>query len=247
MSASDLACDLARSRPSGVSGPNDPWLHDFRPHERGAVIALAGSANGILVAVNAEKYARADPALQAIANANLAYPDGMGAVLALRRLGVRARRIAGADLWLRLVEQHARDRSFYLVGAKGPVIEAVARKLRQRYPGIELRFRHGYLEPGDVERLYDEFHALRPQIVLVGMGSPQQEILMSRLYSAHPALYMGIGGSFDVFVGRKPRAPKPIQRIGLEWAYQFAREPRRLRRLPAYLKFAFLLAAGRLQ
>ena len=70
---------------------------------------------------------------------------------------------------------------------------------------------------------------------------------MSALYEAHPALYMGVGGSFDVYAGRKPRAPVVVQRIGLEWAYQFVREPRRLHRLPAYLKFGALLAFGRIR
>jgi exopolysaccharide biosynthesis WecB/TagA/CpsF family protein len=57
---------------------------------------------------------------------------------------------------------------------------------------------------------------------------------------------MGLGGSFDVFVGEKPRAPRWLQSIGLEWAYQFARTPRRLVRLPSYLRFAWLLALGRI-
>ncbi len=219
----------------------------FAPPSEPALVELAGSADGLLVAVNAEKFARADARLKDIANRNLAYPDGMGAVLALRRLGVKAPRIAGADLWKGIVATYAGKRRFYLMGAAPEVINQVATRLREQHPGLDLRQRDGYLQPGDVERLYDEFASFRPEIVLVGMGSPRQEILMDKLFAAHPALYMGLGGSFDVFVGRKPRAPRAVQAIGLEWAYQFVREPRRLRRLPAYLKFGALLALGRIR
>ena len=217
----------------------------FAPPKASALVSLAATEGGLLIAVNAEKLARADPRLREVVNANLGYPDGMGAVLALRRLGVPARRVAGADLWRRLVARHATDRRFFLIGGEQTVIEAVVERLRREHPGIDLRFRNGFLQPGDRERLYDELKAYRPEIVLVGMGSPRQELLMSQLYAAHPATYMGLGGSFDVFVGRKPRAPRVLQATGLEWAYQFVREPRRLHRLPAYLKFAWLLALGR--
>lgn len=218
----------------------------FAPRTSG-LVELAGEVPGLLVAVNAEKLAHGNRRLQAVGNTNLAYPDGMGAVLALRRLGVQAERIAGADLWQRIVDRYAGAKRIYLLGARRPVIEAVAAALRARYPAIALGFRDGYLNPGDVEELIREFQATKPELVFVGMGSPRQELLMSRLYEAHPALYMGVGGSFDVFVGQKPRAPRWMQRIGMEWAYQFVREPRRLHRLPAYLKFGVLLAFGRIR
>jgi len=212
-----------------------------------AIVSLADQADGLLIAVNAEKLARADQVLRRIVNANVGYPDGMGAVLALRRLGLRSDRVAGADLWVRLVREYATTRRFHLIGSTPEVIQAVASKLRADYPGIDLRFRDGYLDPEQVDRLTEEFTTTRPEVVLVGMGSPRQEVLMERLFKAHPALYMGLGGSFDVYVGRKPRAPLVVQTVGLEWAYQFVRAPRRLHRLPAYLKFAMLLALGRLE
>lgn len=219
----------------------------FAPDSESALVSLAGECSGLLIAVNAEKFANADHSLQAVANANLAYPDGMGAVLALRRLGLPAVRIAGADLWQRIIERYAGERRIYLIGARQFVIEAVAAELRNRHPQAELEFRDGFLKPGDVEELIAALQTAKPELVFVGMGSPRQEVLMSRLYEAHPALYMGVGGSFDVFVGQKPRAPRWMQRIGLEWAYQFVREPRRLHRLPAYLKFGVLLALGRIR
>jgi UDP-N-acetyl-D-mannosaminouronate:lipid I N-acetyl-D-mannosaminouronosyltransferase len=232
----------ARSFPFGV-------FHGFTlfaPPDSESLIGLAASASGILVAVNAEKLANAHPSVVSCVNANLGYPDGMGAVLLLRRIGIRAPRIAGADLWLQLVSRLSADRRFFLIGGTRPVIEATAGRLRGEHPGMELAYRDGYLTADDVERLKEELAQRRPDVVLVGMGSPRQELLMDELYDSHPALYMGLGGSFDVFVGRKQRAPGWVQRIGLEWAYQFVRNPRRLHRLPSYLKFAWMLGSGRI-
>ena len=218
----------------------------FAPASAQALVEVGGSAPGILVALNAEKLGRADLRLRGIANAHVAYPDGAGAVLALARKGVRAPRLAGTELWLRLVERYAGQRRFYLVGSTREVVARTAAQLTEQYPSLDVAYRDGFLSPGDADRLCDELVRFDPGVVLVAMGSPRQEILMDRLFQAHPALYMGLGGSFDVYVGMKPRAPRWMQSAGLEWAYQFVRNPRRLPRLPAYLKFAWLLAMGRI-
>ncbi|MCV0384736.1 MAG: WecB/TagA/CpsF family glycosyltransferase [Erythrobacter sp.] len=211
------------------------------------LVELVGRSPGILVAMNAEKLATGDPRIVAIANANLAYPDGMGAVLALKRNGLNARRVAGADLWLDLVARYASTKRFYLVGGTSEVIEETARRLRASYPDLRLQYRSGYFSADETGQMIENVRTTRSDIVLVATGSPQQELLMADLYAAHPAAYVGLGGSFDVFVGKKPRAPRWIRSAGLEWAYQFARNPSRLHRLPAYLKFAILLAAGRVR
>ena len=218
----------------------------FAPANERSLVELAGSAHGILVALNAEKLSRADFSLQQIVNANVGYPDGAGAVLALARKGVRSPRLAGADLWLHLVERYAGTHRFYLVGATSTVVSSTAAKLATQFPGLMVEYRDGFLGPGDAERLVKSLERFQADIVLVAMGSPRQEILMERLLRGHPALYVGLGGSFDVYTGMKARAPRWLQAAGFEWAYQFLRSPRRLPRLPAYLKFAWLLALGRI-
>jgi UDP-N-acetyl-D-mannosaminouronate:lipid I N-acetyl-D-mannosaminouronosyltransferase len=205
---------------------------------------LEGSA-GILLAINAEKVANADPLIVDLSARHLGYPDGIGAVLALRRRGVAATRMPGADLWLTILRRYAAERSFFLIGGAEEVIQAVAKRLLRQYPGMRLRSRNGYLSNADVQALATEIGDWRPDFVFVAMGSPRQEILMDRLFSEHPAVYMGLGGSFDIYAGRKPRAPRWTQRIGMEWAYRLLREPVRLRRLPTYLRFAAMLATGR--
>jgi UDP-N-acetyl-D-mannosaminouronate:lipid I N-acetyl-D-mannosaminouronosyltransferase len=196
--------------------------------------------------VNAVKVADADPIIIALTATHLGYPDGIGAVLALRRLGIPATRLPGADLWLRILERYAGERSFYLVGGTEEVTRIVAEKLVLTYPGIELWYRDGYLRPGDRERLQEDLRTHQPDFVFVAMGSPRQEVLMASLYEAHPAVYLGLGGSFDAYAGRKQRAPRRVQQIGLEWAFRLIREPGRIRRLPAIIRFAALLGTGRL-
>lgn len=220
-------------------------LLTFAPAGMAALVDVAGEGPGILLAINAEKIARADPVAVEIARTNLAYPDGIGAVMALRRHGIRAHRLPGAELWLALIERYAGTRSFYLLGATDAVVQTVADRLAQLHPGIQLWYRSGYVSPDQEAQLEEEIRLRRPDFVFVAMGSPRQELLIRRLYAIHPAVYMGLGGSFDVFAGTKRRAPRWLQERGLEWAYRFAREPARLRRLPTYLRFVALLGSGR--
>lgn len=221
-------------------------LTTFAPPRQAALVELLTIGPGILLAVNARKVADADPTTIALTATHLGYPDGVGAVLALRRLGIPATRLPGADLWLRILERYVGERSFYLVGGTQEVVGIVAKKLLLMYPGIRLRYRDGYLRPGDRERLQEDLRLHQPDMVFVAMGSPRQEILMASLYEAHPAVYLGLGGSFDVFAGMKERAPRLVQQMGLEWAYRLIREPGRIRRLPGIIRFAGRLVTGRL-
>lgn len=217
----------------------------FAPPRVAELMDLLDGNAGIMVAINAEKIASADPAVADLSARHLAYPDGIGAVLALRRRGIHATRMPGAGLWLTIIQRYAGRLSFLLVGGTEEVIQVVTKRLVRRYPGIRLRSRNGYLSEADVQELAAEIGDWKPDFVFVAMGSPRQEILMERLFLVHPAVYMGLGGSFDIYAGRKPRAPRWLQGMGLEWAYRFVREPVRLRRLPTYLRFAALLATGR--
>lgn len=218
----------------------------FAAPNAASVVDLLADAPGILVAINADKLARADAELGRLTRLHFGYPDGIGAVLALRRLGHHATRLPGVELWLDVVERFAGRRSFLLVGGTASVVSTVAEKLRRQFPAIRLRYRDGYLSPTEEDELLADLVRHRPEIVFVAMGSPRQERLMLRMHAVHPVTYLGLGGSLDVYSGRVPRAPRWMQRLGLEGAFRVAREPRRWRRLPAYVKFTALLAARRL-
>ena len=76
-----------------------------------------------------------------------------------------------------------------------------------------------------------------PDVVFVAMGSPKQELLMQEMLKAYPAIYQGLGGSFDVYVGNVKRAPKVFCKLGLEWFYRLLMQPTRIKRQLVYVKF----------
>ncbi|MDE6463512.1 MAG: WecB/TagA/CpsF family glycosyltransferase [Muribaculaceae bacterium] len=213
-----------------------------------ALIDFADRRKGILVAVNAEKIANANERTRAIINSNIGYCDGVGAVMAARGKGAKAEKIAGCELWLKIIDRfHASGRSFYIIGATPEVHAATIVKLSATYPGINIvGHRDGYLKTdGERAALIDDVADKKPDFVFVAMGSPTQELLMSDMQKRHQAVYQGLGGSFDVFTGNVPRAPKWWLDHNLEFAYRLLRQPKRIRRNLVYFKFAWWLVAHR--
>ena len=208
------------------------------------LIDYADEHKGILVAVNAEKILNANEVTLPIINGNIAYCDGSGAVLAAHQKGApQAVKIAGCELWLKIVERFAGKRSFYIIGGKKAVNDATVERLRHDYPGIDIvGHRDGYLRTANERRaLIDDVAASRPDVVFVAMGSPAQEILMSEMLARHKAIYQGLGGSFDVYTGTVKRAPKWWIDHNAEFAYRLIRQPKRITRNAKFVKYAWWL------
>lgn len=177
----------------------------------------------ILIAINAGKINRATNDTREIINNGIGYADGRGAQYALRKHGFPdAIIIPGCELWLSIIEKNYKtDKSFYFVGGKEEVIEKTIKKLRSDYPGINiLGYRNGYLSENDEEILINEIAEKKPDFVFVAMGSPKQELLMCKMYQKHQAIYQGLGGSFDIYVGNLKRAPEWLRKRGLEGPYR---------------------------
>ncbi|WP_286078449.1 WecB/TagA/CpsF family glycosyltransferase [Duncaniella freteri] len=226
-------------------------IRDIKVHPFSSVNQLiehADKEKGILVAVNAEKSVNAQAPLIAVINDNIGYCDGAGAVKAAHRKGHHeAVRIPGCELWLEIIKRFHKSRTFYLVGSTPDVIETTVAKLRTEFPAINIvGYRDGYLKEGDTERLIEDIAVKAPDFVFVAMGSPKQELLMQQIKQVHRAVYQGLGGSFDLYVGNFKRAPKLIQRMGGEWLWRFVAQPTRIRRIVPYLKYAWLLYTGKL-
>lgn len=200
----------------------------------------------ILVALNAEKLDKNNEKLDSIINNNIGYCDGIGAVLALKLKGVKSIKIAGAEFWLDIIKRYYKDKSFYLIGSKEDVIKKTVEKLELDFPKINIvGYRDGYLKEGDEEVLINDFISKKPSVIFVAMGSPKQEFLMNKFLDEYKALYMGLGGSFDVYSGSKKRAPKIFIKLGLEWFYRLLKEPHRIYRQLNIFKFAFKLIVGK--
>jgi len=212
------------------------------------LLSYVDSHKGILVAVNAEKVTKATDETRAIVNNNIGYADGAGVVVAMHKLGKSdAVRIAGADLWLDIVRESYKEKTFYLIGGKQEVIDETIAKLKKEFVGIKiLGYRNGYIQTDDERNvLISEIETKKPDVVYVAMGSPKQEFLMADMMKVHPAIYQGLGGSFDVYTGRVKRAPLWWQDHNLEFLYRFLKQPQRYRREYYRLKFLAWMLLGK--
>lgn len=212
------------------------------------LLAYVDGHKGILVAVNAEKVTKATDETRAIVNNNIGYADGAGVVVAMHKLGhPKAVRIAGCDLWLDIVRESYKEKTFYLVGGKQEVIDETIAKLKKEFKDINiLGYRNGYIKT-DEERntLIQEIADKKPDVVYVAMGSPKQEFLMADMMAQHKAIYQGLGGSFDVYTERVKRAPLWWQKHNLEFLYRFLKQPQRYRREYYRLKFLVWMMMGK--
>jgi UDP-N-acetyl-D-mannosaminouronate:lipid I N-acetyl-D-mannosaminouronosyltransferase len=201
----------------------------------------------ILVAINAEKILKEDTKLKNIINENIGYPDGVGAVMALKQKGLKANKIPGSEFWLDIINRYQNEKSFYLIGTTTEVIESTVKKLKQEYPNINiLGFQNGFINEDQKVKLKEKLKNLKPDVVFVAQGTPRQEFLMDELIKIHPALYMGLGGSFDIYGGYKKRAPKIFLDLHCEWLYRLLKEPTRFGRQLSLIKFLVLLKMGKL-
>lgn len=218
------------------------------PKDKSELLNFIVNYQGILVAMNAEKLLKSDNRLKEIINQNLGYPDGVGAVWALKQKGLKTKKIAGAEFWLDIIERFYSEKSFYLVGASEAIIIRTINSLKDLYPEIDIMgFRNGFIKTDEEKKyLIDDIVEKKPDIIFVAMGTPKQEFLMEEILNQHKALYMGLGGSFDVFTGEKKRAPILFQKLGLEWFHRLLLEPTRIKRQIVYLQFMLLLLLRKL-
>jgi UDP-N-acetyl-D-mannosaminouronate:lipid I N-acetyl-D-mannosaminouronosyltransferase len=208
---------------------------------------------GTLVAMNAEKLLKAedDAALrELISDAEYLYADGISMVRAIRRKypQVKLSRVAGADLWEALMQRAGqRGTPVFLVGGKPDVLAETCARLRAQWNVNLVGSQDGYFTPAQRDALFAQIAASGAAIVTVAMGSPKQEMFMRDCRKFYPnALYMGVGGTYDVFTGHVKRAPKIWQNMGLEWLYRLLTQPGRIRRQFKLLKFIGYYYSGRL-
>ena len=131
------------------------------------------------------------------------------------------------EAFWRLAQQQG-WRVFYLGGAPG-VAETAAAKIRERWPGAVIGVRDGYFDLSSSQEVLREIQAFRPNILFVGMGMPRQEVwTLEALPHLPPCVVFTIGAAFDYEAGAIPTPPRWTGRVGLEWFWRFASEPRRL-------------------
>ena len=203
--------------------------------EERADTLLRSGAGGYIVTANPEIVLRCreDAAYAAAVNgAKLVLADGVGDLCAARILGTPLPgRVAGADLVPRLLARLAeRGGSVFLYGARPGVAERAGESLQSACPGLRIAgTENGYIS--DETALLEALEREKPDLLLLGLGAPRQELWMAENRQRTPAVMIGVGGLLDVFAGDIPRAPEAWQRLGLEWLYRLLREPRRFKRV----------------
>ncbi len=193
----------------------------------------------LLIAVGAEKLLSKDHNFRRIVNNGVGYADGIGTVWALKRKGYYVPKIRGADLWLRII-QRFNDRRFYIVGAEEAVLTTTLEKLTIQFRPEIVGARNGFLDKDGFVQLKEDIRNTKPDIVFVALGSPKQEFLMEELFKIHPALYMGIGGSLDLYAGKVSPVPEWWIKIfkweGFYRHFHNLKKPKRWRRLLRLLR-----------
>lgn len=214
--------------------------------------AQARSSRYICVAnVHVVMEAYDDPAFASVVNeADLVTPDGMPLVWTLRLMHVsNATRVYGPDLMLAVCDAAAAEGlPVALYGGTQQTLDALVNRLSARYPDLRIvcviapPFRP--LTESERQAHLDQLRASGARIVFVGLGCPKQERWMAQHRGQLPAVAIGVGAAFDFHAGRVRQAPSWMQRMGLEWVFRLAMEPRRLWRRYAWHnpRFVFLVA-----
>lgn len=184
---------------------------------------------------------RDDPAaMQAVQGADLVLPDGIGVIYGAKILGTPLRaKLPGIDFASALMAQMGQEgKSVFLLGAKPGVADAAAEKMRARFPGLVIAGTNdGYFQ--DDDPVVEKINAAQPDLLLVCLGAPKQELFMAKYGEATGChLLMGLGGSMDIFAGVAQRAPEFYCKHNLEWFYRLIKNPSRIGRmmkLPLFL------------
>ncbi|MDR1583165.1 MAG: WecB/TagA/CpsF family glycosyltransferase [Prevotellaceae bacterium] len=169
-----------------------------------------------------------------VVNCDLINADGQSVVWAAQFLGkYLPERVAGIDLMENLVAlAHRKGYKCFFFGAKEDVVRRVIAIYAEKYsPKIIAGYRNGYYTHNEEETIARQIGESGANILFVAISSPKKEIFVNTYYKEilHKVNFiMGVGGSFDVIAGITKRAPRWMQKTGLEWFFRFIQEPGRM-------------------
>ncbi len=196
-------------------------------------VSLIVTPNSEIV-VNAGKN---EALMDAIKQAEMVIPDGVGLVYASKILGHPLQeRVTGIDFLGRALGYLAETgKTAYLFGSKPGIADKAAARMEEAYPGLKIAgTHHGYFKEEEEEEILREINEAAPDLLCVALGSPKQELFVLKYKDRLKAkAAIGIGGSLDVWSGDLKRAPEFYRKHGLEWLYRFIQEPSRYKRMAA--------------
>jgi N-acetylglucosaminyldiphosphoundecaprenol N-acetyl-beta-D-mannosaminyltransferase len=190
------------------------------------------------MAMQAEQY----PALaDVIRSAELVIPDGSGVVIYLRMRGKLVQRYPGIELAESLLKQAGKlpgSETVFFFGGYPGVAAAAAKNWQQKVKGLSIASQHGYVSAEAEKEFRESLKQIQPKLIFVGLGVPRQEFWIAKHRHVCPqSIWVGVGGSFDIWAGTKTRAPAWFRNNHLEWLYRLYQEPWRWRRMLALPQF----------
>ncbi|KEK23087.1 WecB/TagA/CpsF family glycosyltransferase [Bacillus gaemokensis] len=174
-------------------------------------------------------------------SADLITADGIGVIIGSKILkGKLKERVTGADLTHDLIT-YCNEKGYrvFLFGAASESNEKALENLKIRFPHATFQGKHGFVNDEQLESVKDQIQQFEPHLLLVGLGSPKQELFIyENLQKLNVPLSIGIGGMIDILSGTVKRAPKLMRDTGIEWLYRLVTQPKRIKRqliLPKFL------------
>lgn len=204
---------------------------------------MRGGQGGHVVTLNAEMCVQAETNRELksiIQNAALVIPDGAGVQLYFQWVQQKnIRRYPGIEFAVDVLQQLKPTEPVVFYGGAPDLATAAAQRWQQQYPDLNVAIAtHGYLSEREQQDFQNKLQSLQPSIIFVGLGVPRQELWIAAHQQLCPnAIWIGVGGSFDIWAGKKQRAPRWMCNNNLEWLYRLYQEPWRWRRMLALPKF----------
>ncbi|MCL2664546.1 MAG: WecB/TagA/CpsF family glycosyltransferase [Defluviitaleaceae bacterium] len=207
---------------------------------------LANDRSNVVVTPNPEAVMLAqknESFKKSLLAADLCLPDAVGIIIASRILNKKIKsRVTGCDAAHILLNYLSKtDKSIFFLGAADGVAELAAKKMQKKFPGLRVAgTHHGYFDGDNETALLDTLRRVRPDVLLLGMSMPKQEIWAEKNRGLPVKIIMCLGGTLDIMSGNVKRAPKFFRMMGLEWFYRLVSQPKRAKRMLALPKFILL-------
>lgn len=220
------------------------YVHLLDDYQNWLLTRLDRGTGTHVVTLNAEMtmMSAENPALnQAIQQAELIIPDGAGVIIHMRLRGVQHQRCPGIELAASLIKAIGKasgDRLLVFFGGTPETAVKAAQFWQEQFPSLTILTQHGYISPEEAAEWKQTLKEKQPQIIFVGIGVPRQELWIEENRHLCPnSIWIGVGGSFDIWAGNKSRAPQWLRDNNLEWSYRLYQEPWRWRRMLSLPKF----------
>ena len=220
-------------------------VHSSTDYVSWLIETMRSGKGGHVITLNAEMCVQAEsnPELhKSIQNATLVIPDGAGVELYFQWIQRRhLKRYPGIEFAVDVLKQLLPTEPVVFYGGAPDLAQKAAEHWQQQCPDLKVAIaQHGYLSDSEQLDFQSQLQTLQPSIIFVGLGVPRQELWIAAHQHLCPnAMWIGVGGSFDIWAGTKQRAPHWMCNNNLEWLYRLYQEPWRWRRMLALPKFVF--------